>query len=143
MRVYVIDASVATRFLLVEDLSDKALLLLRGFLEESVDMKAPDLVLSEVGNALWKAVKRRSIELNEAVEKLAYFHKLKINRIQLTQHDYVEALAWAVKNDATYYDSVYVKTAEMAGTTLLTADDQLCEKASRAVATMHLRELKA
>lgn len=143
MRVYVIDASVATRFLLVEDLSDKALLLLRGFLEESVDMKAPDLVLSEVGNALWKAVKRRSIELNEAVEKLAYFHKLKINRIQLTQHDYVEALAWAVKNDATYYDSVYVKTAEISGTTLLTADDQLCEKASRAVATMHLRELKA
>ena len=38
MKVYVIDASVASRFLLVEGLSDKAEFLLKSFLDELIDM---------------------------------------------------------------------------------------------------------
>jgi predicted nucleic acid-binding protein len=142
LRAYVIDASVAIRFLLVEDLSEKAQQLLRDFLNESVDMRAPDLIQSEVGNALWKAVKRKLMELSEALAKLTYFHKLKINSVQLTEHDLVDALGWAVKNDATYYDSLYVRSSEVTGSTLLTADDELFKKASGTVATLHLRDLK-
>jgi predicted nucleic acid-binding protein len=138
---YVIDASVAARFLLVEDLSDKAQLLLRSFLDESVDIKAPDLIQCEVGNTLWKAVKRKFIEQTEALEKFMYFHRLKVSSVQLTEDDYIDALAWAVKNDATFYDSIYVKASQIAGSTLLTADDELCEKASRTGATLHLRDL--
>ena len=41
MKTYVIDASVASRFLLTEDLSDKAELLLKGLLNETLDLKAP------------------------------------------------------------------------------------------------------
>jgi predicted nucleic acid-binding protein len=141
LNVYVIDASVASRFLLVEDLSNKAELLLNSFLEETVDMRAPDLIKSEVGNTLWKAVKQKLISLNEASEKLSYFHRLKISSIDLSEQDYVEALAWGVKNDATYYDSIYVVSSGRTGSTLLTADDTLYHKASGTVTALHLRNL--
>ncbi len=141
MNVYLIDASVASRFLLVEDLSDKAELFLKNFLEEIVDMRAPDLIKSEVGNTLWKAVKQKLIRLNEASEKLSYFHKLRINSVELSERDYLEALAWAVRNEATYYDSIYVISSEKTSSTLLTADDTLYEKASGTVTTVHLRDL--
>lgn len=141
MNVYVIDASVASRFLLVEDLYDKAELLLTSFLEETVDMKAPDLIKSEVGNTLWKAVKQKLILLTEASEKLSYFHRLKIGSIELSERDYLEALAWGVRNNATYYDSIYVMSSEKSSSTLLTADDTLYDKASGTVTALHLRNL--
>jgi predicted nucleic acid-binding protein len=47
-----------------------------------------------------------------------------------------------MKNDVTYYDSVYVKASEKTGATLLTADDAFYEKASKEVPTVHLRDLK-
>jgi predicted nucleic acid-binding protein len=141
LNVYVIDASVASRFLLVEDLSNKAELLLNSFLEETVDMRAPDLIKSEVGNTLRKAVKQKLIPLNEASEKLSDFHRLKISSIELSERDYVKALTWGVKNDATYYDSIYVVSSERTGSTLLTADDTLYHKASGTVTALHLRDL--
>ena len=141
MKVYVIDASVASRFLLREDLSDRAEFLLRSFLDESVDMKAPDLIKSEVGNILWKAVKQKLIPTNEASEKLSYFHRLKIGSIELAERDYLGALAWGVKNSATYYDSLYVKSSEKTGLTLLTADNILYDKAAETVTALHLRDL--
>jgi len=141
LKVYVIDASVASRFLLVEDLSDKAEFLLKSFLDELVDMMAPDLIMAEVGNTLWKAVKQKLIRLNEASEKLSYFHRLKISSIELSDQDYLEALAWGVKNNATYYDSIYVRSAEKTSLTLLTADDVLCNKASETVTVLHMRNL--
>jgi predicted nucleic acid-binding protein len=142
LNVYVIDASVASRFLLVEDLSDKAELLLKSFLEEAVDMRAPDLIKSEVGNTLWKAVKQKLILLNEASEKLSYFHRLKIRSIELSERDYLEALAWGVRNDATYYDSIYVRSSMKIQSPLLTADDTLFDKAFKTVDTLHLRDLR-
>ncbi len=141
MNVYVIDASVASRFLLIENLSDKAGLLLKSFLEENVDLRAPDLINAEVGNTLWKAVKQKLILLDEASEKLSYLHGLKIGSIELSERDYLEALVWGVRNDATYYDSLYVMSSEKTGSTLLTADDTLYKKASGTVTALHLRDL--
>jgi len=138
--VYVIDASVASRFLLFEDLSDKAGLVLEGFLEGAFDLKAPKLVVYEVGNTLWKAVKQGLIGLDEAVEKFSYFMGLRIGSIALDGEGHKEVLMWSVKNDATYYDSTYVLSSKMIGATLLTADDTLYKKASEEVPTSHLKD---
>jgi len=54
MKLYAIDASVAARFLLTEELSSNAELVLEEFI---------------VGNTLWKALKQGSINLQEAKEK--------------------------------------------------------------------------
>jgi len=141
LKVYVVDASVLARILLIEDLSDRAGSLLESFRNETVELKAPNLVTYEVGNTLWKAVTQKLIDVNEALEKFSYFLKLKIGSIELDEEEYGEALAWGVSTDATYYDSVYVRASRKVGATLLTADDTLCEKASKEVSTLHLRDL--
>jgi len=140
LRVYVIDASVASRFLLVEDLSDKAELLLKGFLNETLDLKAPQLIIYEVGNTLWKAVERGLIDYEEAERRFTYFLDLKLDSIELSSQDYREVLEWSVRNNATYYDSVYVISSKKVGATLLTADNTLHKKALRDVPTLHLRD---
>jgi predicted nucleic acid-binding protein len=142
LKIYVIDASVAARFLLVEELSDKAERLLQRFHDDAIELKAPGLVRYEVGNTLWKAVKQKMINAHEASEKFSHFIKLKVDCVELDEQECVDALTWALKNDTTYYDSVYVKASEMAGATLLTADDAFYEKASKEVPTLHLRDLK-
>jgi len=141
LRVYVVDASVAARFLLVEELSEKAELLLESFRDGAVELRAPELVKYEVGNTLWKAAKQRLMNANEASERFSYFLRLRLGSIELDDQECKEALAWGVRNDATYYDSVYVKASEKAGATLLTADETLYEKASKEVPTLHLRNL--
>ena len=138
--IYVIDASVACRFLLVEDLSDKAELVLESFLEGSCDLKAPKLIVYEVGNTLWKAVNQGLIEAEEAREKISYLVKLKIDSIELDEKMHKSILVWSVKNDATYYDEAYVVSSKFSGATLLTADDALYRKASKETTTLHLRD---
>ena len=142
MKVYVIDASVASRFLLVEDLSDKAELVLEDFLGEAIDLKAPKLVVYEVGNTLWRAVKQRFINLDEAIEKFSYFLRLRIDSIESDENEHKEALKWSAKNDTTYYDSAYVEVSKRIGATLLTADDTLYEKAHKEISTLHLKDYK-
>ena len=142
MKVYVVDASVAARFLLTEELSDKAERLLQRFYDDAVELKAPGLVIYEVGNTLWKAVKQRMINAHEASQKFSHFIKLKLDCIELDEQECLDALTWAVKNDMTYYDSVYVKASEKTGATLLTADDAFYERSSKEVPTLHLRDLK-
>jgi predicted nucleic acid-binding protein len=138
----VIDASVASRFLLAEDLSDKAELVLESFLEGASDLMAPKLVVYEVGNTLWKAVKQGFINLNDAVEKFSYFLRLRIGSIELDEEEHKKVLEWSVKNDAAYYDSVYVKASRKTGAILLTADDVLYKKAQKETSTLHLRDYR-
>jgi len=140
LTVYVIDASVASRFLLVEDLSDKAGLVLEAFLEEGFDLRAPKLVVYEVGNTLWKAVKQGFINLDEAVQRFSYLLGLRVDSIELTEEEHKEVLEWGSRNDATYYDSVYVMSSKKIGATLLTADDVLYEKAHKEVLALHLKD---
>jgi len=143
LKVYVVDASVASRFLLVEELSDKAGLVLEDFLSGVVDLKAPDLVAYEVGNTLWKAVRQGFISVEEAIQKFSYFLELRIGSIKLDEESHRRILEWGAKNEATYYDSAYVMCSELLGATLLTADEVLYEKARAEVPTLHLRDYQA
>lgn len=80
------------------------------------------------------------ISFNEAVEKLNLLIRLKIDSINLDKEMHEKVLAWSVDNDSTYYDSAYVISSKATGSTLLTADDILYEKASKEVPTLHLKE---
>ena len=121
MRVYVIDASVASRFLLIEDLSEKAESVLEDFLKGVVDLKVPKLLVFEVGNTIWKSVKRGFISLEEALEVSSHFLELRIGSIELSINERRELLEWSVKNDVAYYDSVYVKPCKKVDGILLTS----------------------
>jgi predicted nucleic acid-binding protein len=82
------------------------------------------------------------ISAHEASQKLSQFIKLKLDSVELDEQECLDALSWAVQNNTTYYDSVYVKASEKIGATLLTADDALCEIAAKEVPTLHLRNLR-
>lgn len=141
MITYIVDASVVARFLLTEELSDKATSLLKSFHEGTVELKAPCLVTFEVGNTLWKAINQKLIEADEALERFSHFLKLRLGTVELDDQEYLEALVWSVRSDTTYYDSVYVRASKKLGATLLTADDELYKKSSNETPTLHLRDL--
>jgi len=142
LTVYVVDASVASRFLLVEDLSEEAKLVLEGFIEGKFDLRAPKLAIYEVGNTLWKAVRQGFIGQKEAVQKFSYFLSLKIGSIELDEREYEEVLEWSIERNATYYDSIYVMASKKIGAILLTADDDLYEKAKGEIPALHLRNYR-
>jgi predicted nucleic acid-binding protein len=122
---YVVDPSVAVKWLLPEVHSGAARALLRA---ESV-LLAPDLIRAEVGNVLWKRWRRGELEASEVDAALADFR-----RFPLEVHSAEPLLesAWAIARETglTVYDGLYVALA-VAHTSqpapLVTADHRLFE----------------
>lgn len=141
MKAFVIDASVACRFILSEDLSDKARLVLQGFLDGELELISPSLVNYEVGNALWKSIRQGVLGLPDAKLALSDFLRLGLAPFELEGKGHIDALTWGAEVDSTYYDSVYVSLSKSTGATLLTADDALYEKARGETQVVHLREI--
>lgn len=126
--------------MLAEDLSDKAYEVLRDFLGGMARLFAPPLVVYEVGNALWRACQRGYISPDAAKNGLRDFLRLGITFVELSEKELCDALDWSIEAKTTYYDTIYVKTAEKLSKTLLTADEKLYRKARNIIPTIHLRE---
>ena len=58
MSVFVVDASLVIKWFVPEIHSEAA----RRWLGASHDYVAPDLLFSEIGNAVWKKVRRQELE---------------------------------------------------------------------------------
>ena len=117
-------------------------MVLEGFLKGLLDLEASKLVVYEVGNSIWKAVKQGLVTTDAASEKFSYFLKLGIDSIDLIGEDHREILEWSLENEATYYDSAYVKASKKVKATLLTADDILYNKACKETTTLHLKDYR-
>lgn len=112
----IVDASVALKWLVVEDDSARALELLAG-----LEVAAPTLIHAEVGNAIWK--KRRRGELGNDPELATLPEQLAaiITTIDETPM-MARALAIAAALDHPIYDCVYLAVAEAMDQPLVTAD---------------------
>lgn len=119
MNIIVVDASVASKWLVSEERSDAARHLLTG----PSELHAPDLIISEVGNVLWKRWRRGELDAAETQALLADWRVA-----PLTLHGARPLLetAWRIARDAerTLYDSLYVALAEHLGCSLVTADER-------------------
>lgn len=135
-----IDASVAVRFVLTEDLSDKAILILEDFKKGLSELSAPKLIDYEVGNALWKAAIRNIIKKEDAEESVFSIIKFGIGSITLNSEEAKKALKWGIENKITYYDSVYVFASKKVKATFITADDKLYNCAKKEVPTIFLKD---
>ena len=142
MRLYIVDASVAARFLLFEELSDRAMLVLRGFLDGSSDLMAPRLLVYEVGNTLWKAVREGILGPDEAGKKFHYLLGLKLASVEFDLEEYGEILSWSVKNDATYYDGSYVIASKVAKLAKNNLHKPIHKEASKEISAIHLRDYR-
>src|SRR4030042_1058039 len=131
MTRYVLDASVAARFLLSESLSERAASVLRDYIEGRVELAAPSIMVYEVGNALWKAAKMGSVDVDAAKKKQQRLFDLTIPTVDLGDGDHADTLELAHALDATYYDAAYATAASKTGAILLTADDALYRRTAQ------------
>jgi len=139
--LYIVDASVATRFLISEDLHSEAEAFLRGFAEDRYDLAAPSLIDYEVGNALRTEVNRGNLP-GEASETLYRgYLLLKMGRESLAPRDLQQALRLSQSRPISFYDAAYVWLSKKHGAPLITADDKQFMIASEEASVIHLRDV--
>ena len=120
MSLYIIDCSVAVKWYVPETHSQAAVALL----DESHELHAPELLLAEFGNTLWK--KRRRGELTDAevrsILQAFWTVPLEIHPLDTLVEGAVEL---ALQTERTVYDSLYVALALLLGGPVVTADEGL------------------
>lgn len=116
----ILDASVIAAAFFREELEEHASVLLAS----DCSQMAPGIVISEVGNVIWKRFRRGEISEEEAGQLLADFLRLPL---QITpSEDLIEsALLIAMRSDRTVYDSLYIALAVKTESVMVTADKRL------------------
>jgi len=124
---FVVDACVAAKWLLPaasEALLDQANRLIERHVRRELLLLAPDLIEAEIGNILWKAVRRNRVRRADATNSLRRFTELGIQTIPT--FDLLDrSLQIAIDCDRSFYDSLYVALALATETELITADERL------------------
>ena len=124
----VVDASVAIKWLLNEAGSDHAREFLERFRTGEDDLLAPDLIVSEIGNALRSAaVLRKRIPTEVVAGAMADFLRIEIPTRSAGQTAN-RAVELALQHNATFYDAAYVALALEEGIPVLTTDGPMTEK---------------
>jgi predicted nucleic acid-binding protein len=91
---------------------------------------APELMLTEVANALWRLQRAGQLAADELQQRLSRASEL-VDVIEPDRHLQVEALALACHLDHPVYDCVYLDLAWREAAALLTADQRLQQLAAR------------
>jgi len=135
------DASVVVRWLIPgEEHEEEAIKLRNDYAEGAVELNAPTLLVYEVLNALWKAVERSNVRTEDALSIWKTFAKIEPESITLDPEDLTRALKIVVTNHISLYDASYIATAIRTKSTLITAEQGLCDIAKKYVKTIHLKD---
>lgn len=117
----VVDVSVVVKWYAREPDSPRAVSLLAA----PIDLLAPDLLVAELGNVLWKKVRSGATTLLHARAAASRF----VSEHPVTLHDSVpllgSALSIATQHDRTVYDALYLALATAEGCQVVTADQRL------------------
>lgn len=117
MKRFVVDTSVAVKWFLPEIYSDAAARLL----DPEISLSAPDLITSEIGNTLWKKLRRNELSRDEATDVLVAFETIGVE-IHSSRALLTPAFHLAAALDRTVYDSMYLALAIAQDCALITAD---------------------
>jgi predicted nucleic acid-binding protein len=121
----VVDASVVAKWFIPELHKENAERILRDFLCGRLNLCAPDLLIAEIGNILWKRCAQRG-EITPAQAATSYRHLLEL-RVRL--HPSAElaslALELAIAEHRSLYDMLYLALAEQENCEFVTADEKL------------------
>lgn len=120
---YVLDSSVALKWVLTEAESAKAIRLRDEYRNAIHEFLAPDIFPSEIANGLVSAERQRRIQKGEA----AIFLNDVLSAAPIL-HDssllLIRAMEIALSTKKAVYDCLYLALAEAEGCELVTADDQ-------------------
>jgi predicted nucleic acid-binding protein len=118
---WVIDASVAIKWVVDEPGTEQALLLRRHRLV------APDLLVPECANILWKKVRRGELSEAEAILAARLLQRAEIE-LEPMRGLLEPATKLAIALDHPAYDCIYLALAEALSCAMVTADEQLYRK---------------
>lgn len=120
MKRYVVDSSVVTKWFVPEVNSAAAL----EYLQSGATLVAPDLLLPELGNVLWKKIRAR--EIDDLVGK-RIVRRCQDLPVRLVPSLWLlsPALEIAVALGRTVYDSIYLALAKSVRCPMVTADRRL------------------
>ncbi len=125
---YVLDANVVVKWFIPEVDSDKADRLLADFRGHRLDIIAPDILVAEVGNTLWKrSVKTRDISPTDAATSYTDFLDLDVP-VHSSAAIAEDALSIANSEQHPLYDMLYISLAMRRGCEFITADESLVNK---------------
>lgn len=138
--IYVIDASVAAKWFLEENLRDQALRLL----DPEIERIAPDWIFQEVAHTVFKRWRDKQIGADQATDAIDALPEL-ISEQYPSAVLARRALDVALTLGHPVYDSLYLVCAEIAGGPVVTADNDFF-KAVRGTEfaryIMHLADLE-
>ncbi|MGQ0623556.1 MAG: type II toxin-antitoxin system VapC family toxin [Sporichthyaceae bacterium] len=122
--ILVIDASVALKWVVEEERSDRAAALLIDFDDGEVELVAPEHLVGEVGNGLRKRVTQQVLSVADARAALVGIRDLELELIADPARWYA-SLSAALDWQLTTYDAHYVLLAQAIGGELVTADARI------------------
>jgi len=121
--VAVVDASVAIKWLLPEEDREIARRLQDDYQNGATDLIAPELLISEIGNVLWKRVRKR--DLTPSVAELLFDALLRDAPILLNSDSvHRRAMKLSLEFDRPIYDCEYLALAWYHRCDLVTADER-------------------
>lgn len=121
---YVLDASVAVRWVVAGPLTQKAIKLRDEYPRKIHELVSPDIYIDEVASALTKTERQKTIPVGDAAPLYVMVMNtppLLVSRLPFT----TRAIDISSQTRAGYYDCLYVALAEHEQCVLLTADDKL------------------
>ena len=121
----VLDSSVVAKLFFEEEGSDSAIRLMEIGDEKDIEFIASDLIIYEVGNTIWKNLKRTKKDGTRYIELLFL---LNIEFVPLDHDLACKSQRLAQKKNITYYDAVHVALCKKNKATLVTQDRGLLKK---------------
>lgn len=125
MNTFVIDASVAIKWVVEEPGTAEALALLR-----TSKLMAPELLVPECANVLWKKAQRKEILQEQAWLAARLLQAAEIE-IRPTRSLLERTTRLAIEFDHPAYDCLYIALAVENDCPFVTADEQLLRKTGR------------
>ena len=120
----VVDASVAAKWLFDEPDTGKARAILGSAEGGEVKLLAPEILVAEIANSLWKRAQRGDIDRASAFGLFDSFEKVEIKLTDI--HDLIgNAMSIAFRHHHPVYDCLYIVLARNEGCDLVTADQRL------------------
>jgi len=123
VRKYTVDASVAVKWYIDEEGSEKARSIKSRFVEGLLELNAPTLLQYEVANALrtHPVAKVDTRHVSNAVKALGSYGFL----IHPTLEAWMHAIQLSFSHKISIYDCIYLGVSRMLGCPLVTADERL------------------
>jgi predicted nucleic acid-binding protein len=125
LNALVIDASIAINWVVEEGGTDLALAL-----QLQARLMAPDLIVAECANILWKKVQRKELDKNEALIAARLLQSAEIELVS-TWGLMEPATRLAIELNHPAYDCLYLALAVENGCRFVTADERLVNRIRR------------